>query len=115
MGLPTHERTDPANFIRIAPDGYGASVHELRDGEGRVVVPPSVLADPARWRTNAGPVGVGLVVSARAGRLRLRVDAGRLPFGQDVDTRAYVVDAFGEVIEDHEGTAMGRPGERSRR
>ena len=29
--------------------------------------------------------------------------------------RAYVIDVFGEVIEDHQGTAMGRPGERSTR
>jgi hypothetical protein len=29
--------------------------------------------------------------------------------------RAYVIDVFGELGEDHDGTATGRPGERSRR
>ena len=80
--------------------------------------PPVVLG----WRL----AGSGLVLSlgdvwGPRGDLRPRVGAAWRAGGHQLRgeafkrARAYVADVFGELIEVHDGTTIGRPGERSRR
>jgi hypothetical protein len=115
--------TDP--YKRIAPREYFerlAGIVVPRDGlvqcpahEDRVPS-CSVGTDASQgWRCHAGGCG------ARGAIYDLASVLLGGPWGQQLRgeafkrARAYVIDAFGEVIEDHQGTAMGRPGERSTR
>ena len=76
----------------------------------------SVGADASQgWRCHAGGCGARGAIYDLASVLiggpwgpQLRGEAFKR-------ARAYVIDAFGEPIADHHGTAMGRPGERSTR
>jgi hypothetical protein len=113
--------SDP--YKRIAPREYFerlAGIVVPRDGlvhcpahEDRVPS-CSVGTDASQgWRCHAGGCG------ARGAIYDLASVLLGGPWGQQLRgeafkrARAYVIDAFGEVIEDHQGTAMGRPGERS--
>ena len=67
------------------------------------------------WRCHAGGCGARGAIYDLASALlggpwgpQLRGEAFKR-------ARAYVVDVFGEPIGDHDGTASGRPGERSTR
>lgn len=67
------------------------------------------------WRCHAGGCGARGAIYDLASVL-LGGPWGPLLRGEAFKrARAYVIDAFGEPIEDHNGTAMGRPGERSTR
>ena len=115
--------TDP--YKRIGPREYFerlAGIVVPRDGlvncpahEDRVPS-CSVGTDASQgWRCHAGGCGARGAIYDLASVLlggpwgpQLRGEAFKR-------ARAYVIDAFGEPIEDHDGTASGRPGERSTR
>ena len=115
--------TDP--YKRIGPREYFerlAGIVVPRDGlvncpahEDRVPS-CSVGTDPSQgWRCHAGGCGARGAIYDLASVLlggpwgpQLRGEAFKR-------ARAYVIDAFGDPIEDHDGTASGRPGERSTR
>jgi hypothetical protein len=126
--LPARRSTPTTNadpYKRIGPREYFerlAGIVVPRDGlvhcpahEDRVPS-CSVGTDASQgWRCHAGGCGARGAIYDLASVLlggpwgpQLRGEAFKR-------ARAYVIDAFGEVIEDHQGTAMGRPGERSRR
>jgi hypothetical protein len=125
---PVRRSTPTTNadpYKRIAPREYFerlAGIVVPRDGlvhcpahEDRVPS-CSVGTDASQgWRCHAGGCG------ARGAIYDLASVLLGGPWGRDLRgeafkrARAYVIDAFGELIEDHHGTAMGRPGERSTR
>ena len=117
--------TSPDPYKRIGPREYFerlAGIVVPRDGlvncpahEDRVPS-CSVGTDASQgWRCHAGGCGARGAIYDLASVLlggpwgpQLRGEAFKR-------ARAYVIDAFGEPIEDHDGTASGRPGERSTR
>ncbi len=119
------ERRTPDPYKRIGPREYFerlAGIVVPRDGlvhcpahEDRVPS-CSVGTDASQgWRCHAGGCGARGAIYDLASVLlggpwgpQLRGEAFKR-------ARAYVIDAFGEPIEDHDGTASGRPGERSTR
>ena len=81
--------------------------------------------DPVLLGRDGREPGVALPRRRRAGRAGAIYDLASVllggPWGPQLRgeafkrARAYVIDAFGEPIGDHDGTASGRPGERSTR
>ena len=123
---PVDARTTNADpYKRISPREYFerlAGIVVPRDGlvncpahEDRVPS-CSVGTDASQgWRCHAGGCGARGAIYDLASVLlggpwgpQLRGEAFKR-------ARAYVIDAFGEPIGDHDGTASGRPGERSTR
>ena len=120
---PSTPSTSSDAYKRISPREYFerlAGIVVPRDGlvhcpahEDRVPS-CSVGTDASQgWRCHAGGCGARGAIYDLASVLlggpwgpQLRGDAFKR-------ARAYVIDAFGEPIEDHDGTASGRPGERS--
>ena len=121
----THPARSSDPYKRISPREYFerlAGIVVPRDGlvncpahEDRVPS-CSVGTDASQgWRCHAGGCGARGAIYDLASVLlggpwgpQLRGEAFKR-------ARAYVIDAFGEPIEDHNGTASGRPSERSRR
>ena len=125
-GAPVRRGTTSADpYKRIGPREYFerlAGIVVPRDGlvhcpahEDRVPS-CSVGTDASQgWRCHAGGCGARGAIYDLASVLlggpwgpQLRGEAFKR-------ARAYVIDAFGEPIGDHDGTASGRPGERSTR
>ena len=122
---PHASGTSPDPYKRIGPREYFerlAGIVVPRDGlvncpahEDRVPS-CSVGTDASQgWRCHAGGCGARGAIYDLASVLlggpwgpQLRGEAFKR-------ARAYVIDAFGEPIGDHDGTASGRPGERSTR
>jgi hypothetical protein len=112
-------------YKRIAPREYFerlAGIVVPRDGLVRCpahedrVPSCSVGTDASQgWRCHAGGCGARGAIYDLASVL-LGGPWGRQLRGEAFKrARAYVIDAFGELIEDHDGPASSRPGERSRR
>jgi hypothetical protein len=122
---PSTPTTNSDPYKRIAPREYFerlAGIVVPSDGLVRCpahedrVPSCSIGTDASQgWRCHAGGCG------ARGAIYDLASVLLGGPWGQQLRgeafkrARAYVIDAFGEVIEDHQGTAMGRPGERRTR
>ena len=122
---PSTSTTNTDPYKRIGPREYFerlAGIVVPRDGlvhcpahEDRVPS-CSVGTDASQgWRCHAGGCGARGAIYDLASVLlggpwgpQLRGEAFKR-------ARAYVIDAFGEPIGDHDGTASGRPGERSKR
>ena len=122
---PSTPTTNSDPYKRIGPREYFerlAGIVVPRDGlvhcpahEDRIPS-CSVGTDASQgWRCHAGGCGARGAIYDLASVLlggpwgpQLRGEAFKR-------ARAYVIDAFGEPIEDHDGTASGRPGERSTR
>ena len=122
---PSTPSTSSDPYKRISPREYFerlAGIVVPRDGlvhcpahEDRVPS-CSVGTDASQgWRCHAGGCGARGAIYDLASVLlggpwgpQLRGEAFKR-------ARAYVIDAFGEPIEDHDGTATSRPDERSRR
>ena len=122
---PSTRTTNADPYKRIGPREYFerlAGIVVPRDGlvncpahEDRVPS-CSVGTDASQgWRCHAGGCGARGAIYDLASVLlggpwgpQLRGEAFKR-------ARAYVIDAFGEPIGDHDGTASGRPGERSTR
>jgi hypothetical protein len=119
--------TSPDPYKRISPREYFeklAGVVVPRDGLVRCPAAGHVDHNPScsvgidasqGWRCHAGGCGARGAIYDLASVLlggpwgpQLRDEAFKR-------ARAYVADAFGELSKDHDGTAAGRPGERSRR
>jgi hypothetical protein len=124
---PRHsgKNTDP--YKRISPPEYFEKLAGIVVGRDGVVSCPapdhedrnpscSVATSPDQgWCCHSGDCGARGAIYDLASVLlggpwghELRGDAFKR-------ARAYVADVFGELGEDHDGTATGRPGERSRR
>jgi len=71
------------------PDQGTVSIYALGQDGGD----PVVLDDITRWRSQAGAIGIGDVLTARDGRLVLTPFVGVLPPNQRVDRRVFSIDA----------------------
>jgi hypothetical protein len=72
--------------------GGSVEVHGIAQGDGEIAS-AALLGDISRWRPPAGAVGVGTVLRAGDGVLRVSLFTGPMPNSQRVDPRVFVVDA----------------------
>ncbi len=124
---PRHSGKNSDPYKRVSPPEYFEKLAGIvvgRDGLVSCPVPEhddrhpscSVGASPGRgWCCHSGTCG------ARGAIYDLASVLLGGPWGHELRgeafkrARAYVADVFGELIEVHDGTTIGRPGERSRR